>query len=221
MSVYASSTKTNPLFDGAGRCYSHFGLTGPVILDVSRAVSGHRTPQTLSLELDFLPALKEADCDEWLRLETAAAGKKLLAAVLALQLPRRVADAVLPLAQLAPDRKAAALSKPERQRLAICVKRLLVPINGTLGFGKAEVTAGGVALDEVASRSLDRCSVKRIPPGLVHRPFIFRQRLEASGQKQIRIEPPIRIELQRLNVSTTSAARKYDLPASLNGFFSA
>ena len=135
-------------------------LTGPVILDVSRVVSGHPAPETLTLELDFIPGMKEADFDEWLRLETAAAGKKLLAAVLAQQLPRRLADALLPLAQLVGDRKAAALSKPERQRLAACVKRLLVPINGTLGFGKAEVTAGGVALDEIDSRSLES---KRVP----------------------------------------------------------
>ena len=134
--------------------FAHFGLSGPVILDVSRVVSGHPSPNTLRLELDFLPDTKETDLDEWLRLETAAAGKKLLAAVLAVRLPRRLCDALLPLAQLPADRKAAALSKPDRQRLAGSVKRLLVPISGTLGFGKAEVTAGGVTLDEVDSRSM-------------------------------------------------------------------
>jgi predicted Rossmann fold flavoprotein len=135
--------------------FAHFGLSGPVILDVSRVVSGHPAPQTLTLELDLLPATKEPEFDEWLRVQSAAEGKKLLAAVLAVLLPRRVADAVLPLAQLAPERKAAALSKPDRQRLVGYLKRLAVPIAGTLGFGKAEVTAGGVALDEVDSRSLE------------------------------------------------------------------
>ncbi len=134
--------------------FAHFGLSGPVILDVSRVISGHPAPQTLRLELDFLPEKKEPDLDEWLRIETAAAGKKLLAAVLAILLPRRLCDALLPLAQLPADRKAAALSKPDRLRLTGSVKRLLVPISGTLGFGKAEVTAGGVALDEIDSRSM-------------------------------------------------------------------
>src|SRR5207244_1231060 len=47
--------------------FAHFGLSGPVILDVSRVVSGHPTPSSLALELDFLPAQSEAGLDEWLR----------------------------------------------------------------------------------------------------------------------------------------------------------
>src|SRR5205823_6621655 len=39
--------------------FAHFGLTGPVVLDVSRVVSGHAQPRTLTLELDFLPAMSE------------------------------------------------------------------------------------------------------------------------------------------------------------------
>jgi predicted Rossmann fold flavoprotein len=134
--------------------FAHFGLSGPVVLDVSRAVSGHPSPTTLTLEIDLLPAVKEPQLDEALRVETAAEGRKLLAAVLSSRLPRRLAEAVLPQAGLAPDRKAAALSKPERQRLVGAVKRLSLAVTGTLGFGRAEVTAGGVALDEVDSRTL-------------------------------------------------------------------
>jgi predicted flavoprotein YhiN len=40
------------------------------------------------------------------------------------------------------------------------MKRLRLPITGTLGFGRAEVTAGGVALDEVDSRTMQS---KRVP----------------------------------------------------------
>jgi predicted Rossmann fold flavoprotein len=152
--------------------FAHFGLSGPVILDVSRVVSSHPTPQGLTLELDLLPGMREPEFDEWLRVHSAAEGKKLLAAVLAV-LPRRLADAVLPLAQLPPERKAAALSKPERQRLVGRVKRLPLPITGTLGFGKAEVTAGGVALDEVDSRSLQ----SKLVPNL----FIAGELLDLDG----------------------------------------
>jgi predicted Rossmann fold flavoprotein len=140
--------------------FAHFGLSGPVILDVSRAVSGHAAPGTLTLELDLLPAIKEADLDEALRVETAAEGRKLLAAVLASRVPRRLAEALLPHAGLAPDRKSAALSKPDRQRVVAAIKQLALPITGTLGFGRAEVTAGGVALDEVDSRTMRS---KRVP----------------------------------------------------------
>jgi predicted Rossmann fold flavoprotein len=142
--------------------FAHFGLTGPVALDVSRVVSGHPSPERLSLELDLMPAVKEPDVDEWLRRETAASGKRQLAAVLATQLPRSLADALLPLAGLPADRRAAALSRPDRARLAACIKRLRLAVTGTLGFGKAEVTAGGVRLDEVDSRSM----ASRKVPGL-------------------------------------------------------
>ena len=89
-----------------------------------------------------------------MRLESAAAGKKQLAAVLPAQLPRRLCDALLTLAGLPVDRKAAALSGRSAAGCVAAVKRLRLPVTGTLGFGKAEVTAGGVALDEVDSRTM-------------------------------------------------------------------
>jgi predicted Rossmann fold flavoprotein len=150
-----------PLASGRGSLlFAHFGLTGPLPLDLSRVVSGHRQPQTLLLELDFLPGQKEPAFDEWLRVETVAAGKKQLAAVLGALLPRRLGDELVVQAGFAADRRAAALSKPDRARLAACVKRLRLPVTGTLGFGKAEVTAGGVSLDEVDSRDMQS---KRVP----------------------------------------------------------
>jgi predicted Rossmann fold flavoprotein len=153
--------------------FAHFGLSGPVVLDLSRVVSGHPQPRSLTLELDLLPGRKEVDLDEQLRVETAASGKKQLAAVLAAQLPRRLCDVLLPLAGLPADRKAAALSRPDRVRLVGCVKRLRLPVTGTLGFGKAEVTAGGVSLDEVDSRTME----SKIIPGL----YIAGELLDLDG----------------------------------------
>ncbi len=134
--------------------FAHFGLSGPVILDMSRVVSTHSRPGSLILEIDFLPAMKEADLDELLRQESLASGKKQLAVVLSTHLPRRLCDQLLEMAGLSADRKAAALSKTDRGKLVQSIKRLRLPITGTLGFGKAEVTTGGVALNEVDSRTM-------------------------------------------------------------------
>ena len=134
--------------------FAHFGLSGPVILDVSRVVSGHGQQGSLVLEIDLLPPVREEELDQFLRDESLASGKKQLAVVLSDRLPRRLCDALLAAVGLAVDRKAAALSKPDRVKLVQAVKRLRLPVTGTLGFGKAEVTAGGVALDEVDSRSM-------------------------------------------------------------------
>ena len=153
--------------------FAHFGLSGPVVLDLSRVVSGHVAPKTLALEMDLLPNWKEADLDEHLRVETAVAGKKQLAAVLSVHLPRRLCDTLLPQAGLPADRKAAALSRPDRGRLVAALKRLRLPVAGTLGFGKAEVTAGGVALGEVDSRTMQ----SKFAPGL----YIAGELLDLDG----------------------------------------
>ncbi len=140
--------------------FAHFGLSGPVVLDLSRVVSRHPNPAALMLEFDLLPQMKESDVDEWLRRESSASGKKQLAVVLAAEVPRRLCDMLLSQAGLPTDRRAAALSRGDRNRLVQLLKRLRLPVSGTLGFEKAEVTAGGIALDEVDSRSM---ASKRAP----------------------------------------------------------
>jgi predicted Rossmann fold flavoprotein len=142
--------------------FAHFGLSGPAPLDVSRAVSGHPDPKSLTLEIDLLPNVPEQAFDEFLRTESLASGKKQLAVVLAEKLPRRLADQFLVLCGMPTDRKAAALAKPDRARLVAAAKRLRLPLRGTLGFEKAEVTAGGVGLDEVDSRTMQ----SKLRPGL-------------------------------------------------------
>jgi predicted Rossmann fold flavoprotein len=138
-----------------GFLFAHFGLSGPAPLDVSRAVSRHPNPWSLVLELDFLPGKSESEVDEFLRTESLASGKKQLAVVLGELLPRRLCDAIIQLVGQPIDRRAAGLSKVDRQALVASIKQLRLPITGTLGFEKAEVTSGGVSLDEVDSRTME------------------------------------------------------------------
>ncbi len=134
--------------------FAHFGLTGPAPLDVSRSVSGHATPSKLNLQVDLMPLEAEEKFDEFLRVETSASGKKQLAVVMSEKLPRRVCDQLLSLVGFPLDRKAASLSKPDRLKLVATAKRLSLPLRGTLGFEKAEVTSGGVNLIDVDSRTM-------------------------------------------------------------------
>jgi predicted Rossmann fold flavoprotein len=153
--------------------FAHFGLSGPVALDVSRAVSGHSRAATLTLEVDLLPGQNEQAVGDWLRDASLASGKKQLGAVLGERVPRRLAETLLALAGMAPDRKAAALSKEERNRLVRHTKHMAIPLTGTLGFKKAEVTAGGVALAEVDSRTME----SKFVPGL----FLAGEVLDLDG----------------------------------------
>ena len=82
--------------------------------------------------------------------------------LLAEKLPRRLCDSLLTLIGQPADRKAAGLSKGDRARVVAAVKGMRLPIQGTLGFEKAEVTTGGVLLDEVDSRTME----SKLVPGL-------------------------------------------------------
>ncbi len=141
--------------------FAHFGLTGPSILDVSRAVARHDGPGRLDLALDFLPDVGAEALDRSLRA-AARSGGRAVASILPEAIPRRLADALLASASIPPGRTGPELSRDERRRLVSALKGLRLPVAGTLGFAKAEVTSGGVALDEVDPETLE----SRLRPGL-------------------------------------------------------
>jgi len=142
--------------------FAHFGLTGPVALDISRVVSGHPRPHTLRLEFDFLPGVKADALDEQLKSAAAAAGKRQVLALLPDEVPNRLAEALLGQAGLDGQQRAAELSKTARAALVRAIKQTSIALTGTRGFGKAEVTAGGIPLMEVDSRTME----SRLVPGL-------------------------------------------------------
>ncbi len=133
---------------------THWGLSGPAALDVSRVVTGSDRPRTLDLVCDFLPEMKADQVDEMLGQQLQAGGRRQVSSILAQWVVHRLAEAMLALAGIPAERRAADTSKAERRRLAQTMKALAIPIAGTLGFEKAEVTAGGVALEEVDSRTM-------------------------------------------------------------------
>jgi predicted Rossmann fold flavoprotein len=142
--------------------FTHFGFSGPAVLDVSRAVSGHPHPETLQVVCDFLPNTKAEPLESQLAEESTRSGKRQAVSIVAQWVPHRLAEALAQQVGVAPDRRMAELGKAERARLVQAVKHLAVPITGTLGFKKAEVTAGGVSLDEVDSRTMQ----SKLIPGL-------------------------------------------------------
>jgi hypothetical protein len=140
--------------------FAHFGVTGPAALDVSRAVSGHPRPADLVLECDLAPDADLQAVEAAIRETCRRAGRRLAGGLLDAWLPRRVSETIAEHAGVAAGRRAAELSRPERQALESGLKRLQIPVAGTMGFRKAEVTAGGVALEEVDSSTLQS---KRVP----------------------------------------------------------
>jgi predicted Rossmann fold flavoprotein len=141
--------------------FAHFGLTGPAILDISRAAARSDRPGSLRVRLDLVPEISRTDLDR--HFQTACRqGRPLVVGLLPDQLPHRLAECLLETAQIPADRIGPDLARGERLRLLDALKALTLPVVGTLGFEKAEVTSGGVSLAEVDPSTLE----SRIVPGL-------------------------------------------------------
>jgi hypothetical protein len=133
---------------------THFGLSGPVVLDVSRAVSGSPRPQTLELRCDFWPGESAGELGQWLDGRCRSEGGRQIESFLAERWPRRLLEAVADMAGISIGKRAAETPKRDRQRWIETIKCTRVPVRGVMGFRKAEVTAGGVSLDDVDSRTM-------------------------------------------------------------------
>jgi predicted Rossmann fold flavoprotein len=134
--------------------FAHFGLTGPAILDISRAVARNEEPETLSLEIDFLPQRAAEALDQHLQ-SACRTGRRPVAALLPEPIPRRLAEALLAHCGIPADRLGPDLARAERWGLIRALKGMRLAVAGTLGFAKAEVTSGGVSLEEVNPRTLE------------------------------------------------------------------
>ena len=136
-------------------------------------VSGSPHPNTLVLRCDLLPDVSENELDVRLARQCTVGGKKRVATLFDAWLPHRVGETLIGLAGMSPEHPAAELSKANRHRLVQTAKQLDIPVAGTMGFRKAELTAGGVALEEVDSRTMQ----SRIVPGL----FFAGELLDLNG----------------------------------------
>jgi predicted Rossmann fold flavoprotein len=144
----------------ASLLFTHLGLSGPAALDVSRAVTTYPKPRLLELVCDFLPAqAAEAIETQWTQ-EAAREGARLLVNLLSTHVPRRLAETLMTRAKIPLELRAAEWSKPLRKALIAQIKASRIPLAGTLGFEKAEVTTGGVDLSEVNSKTMESRKVK-------------------------------------------------------------
>lgn len=134
--------------------FTHFGLSGPVILDVSRAVTGHGNLKELAVVCDFLPDWTSDAIEQLLADAQRSTGKRQLVSVLPEVLPRRLRESLIACAGLASDQNMAELSKLARRSIVEAIKANRIGVHGTLGLPKAEVTAGGVPLSEVQSKDM-------------------------------------------------------------------
>lgn len=146
-----------PVADRRGSfLFTHFGISGPAVMDASRFVTERPGAGWLAV-CDFVPSLDEQQLLE----ELQSGGNRGLLNVVAEWTPRRLAESIVTRADAPLDRKLAELSKTERRGVVDGLKRSAIPLVGSLGFKKAEVTAGGVDLSEIDPKTME----SRLSPG--------------------------------------------------------
>jgi predicted Rossmann fold flavoprotein len=154
------SATRKPLAERRGSwLFTHFGFSGPAAMDVSGAITAAEQFDDVRLRVDFLP---HHSTDELGNVFTDRrdGGKQAVLSRLTPLLPNRLAETLVQSSDA--DRTIAELPRKILQRLIDQLKATEFPIQGTRGFAKAEVTAGGVQLSEVDPRTME----SRLVPGL-------------------------------------------------------
>ncbi len=134
--------------------FTHFGYSGPAALDISRAVSQSESHQDLVLECDFEPEFNPEQLRKQIVDRLKSKPRQNVSTVFSSLYKKRFSEALLESLQIDGNRKAAELSKTDLNKWTDNLKHSVFPISGVYGFKKAEVTAGGVALAQVDSRTM-------------------------------------------------------------------
>jgi predicted Rossmann fold flavoprotein len=142
---------------GGSLLCTHFGLSGPAALDVSRHLLDARMDDPdARLIVRWLPEHTAESVDAALR----ELGASTVAGFLGERLPERLARALCAAAGVGPATPGHRLSREHRRALAVAAAEMTVPIEGDRGYAFAEVTAGGVPLSEL---HLDTLRSRRCP----------------------------------------------------------
>ena len=155
--------------------FTHFGISGPLVLDASRhwARAGVEA-RRVNLTLNFYPGESFDAVDARWMAAAADRPRATTRSVLAGRVPDKVALAILDSLRLPADRALSALTREDRRRLVHVLVAWPLPVLDTRGYNYAEVTAGGVDLNEIDPGTMQ----SRICPGL----FLVGEILDVDGR---------------------------------------
>ncbi|RMH01095.1 MAG: aminoacetone oxidase family FAD-binding enzyme [Planctomycetota bacterium] len=145
--------------------FTHRGFSGPAVLDASH--------HAVRDGADILVAWQDGREEDWRELFNAKARRELRR-LLADHLPDRLADLLIARARLRPSLRCGNLTRGERARLIDLLCSFRLPVAGDEGWRKAEVSGGGVPLEEIAPSTLE----SRRRPGL----FLCGEILDVIGR---------------------------------------
>ncbi len=146
-SVYVQGEKIDEEF--GEMLFTHFGISGPIILSLSRAVVDHLDKGRVEISLCLKPALDAKTLDARLIREFRSQGKRQFKNILLTLLPQRLAAIVPNLLAIPGEKKGAEITIEERRKLAGFLHDWRLTVTGARPIEEAIVTAGGVLTREI------------------------------------------------------------------------
>ena len=135
--------------------FTHFGLSGPIVLTLSRAITALPAGGgQATLALDLKPALSAEQLDKRLLKDIEAASRQQIINALRGLTPAALLPVLLRLAKIPADKFAHQLSRSERAMLAVLLKALPLTVKGPRPLKEAIVTAGGVNVKEIDPKTM-------------------------------------------------------------------
>lgn len=136
--------------------FTHFGLSGPIILTLSRIVVDElRQNNKVEITVDLKPALDEQKLDKRLLRDLNEHGKKKIINIFRLWLPSSMVPVLIDLMGLDPEKECHQVSSKERKQIRHLLKNLPFKITNHRSWKEAIITAGGIPTKEISSKTLE------------------------------------------------------------------
>ena len=136
--------------------FTHFGLSGPIILTLSRiVVAALQNNQIVEITIDLKPALDDQKLDNRLIRDLNEHGKKRLDNIFRNWLPASMIPVFIEILELNPEKECHQVSGKERKNIRNLMKNLCFEISHNRSFKEAIITAGGIVTSEISPKTME------------------------------------------------------------------
>ena len=139
--------------------FTHFGVTGPMILSASSYLR-NITPGRYRLVIDMKPALDESTLDRRLLSDFAKYSNKNYSNALCDLLPSKMIDVFVSLSGISPQKKANNITREDRAGIAHLMKHLMVTVRRPRPIDEAIITSGGIDICELSPKTMESKKIK-------------------------------------------------------------
>lgn len=129
--------------------FTHFGITGPLVLSGSTCTSKYLKKGPVTAEIDLKPSLSEEQLDARLLRDFDKNINRQIRNALSELLPSSMIPVLIMLAEINPFQVVHDITREQRQRMVHIMKHLTMTVTATRGFNEAIITQGGIHVKEV------------------------------------------------------------------------